>query len=143
MITQLKAAARLRAMNEADEARMKVILISADTAIHSALRGAVDDSHCRFECVNNEFDAGFLTASLRPDCVVIDFGIGREASLQIAASLRKNPKYTAAIQIGLLSDEDEANVDRTLFAETFRKPFDPALLMTRIGTLTEKSKETL
>ena len=46
--------------------------------------------------------------------------------------------------IGLLSDDDNASgFDRTFFNETFRKPFDAALLAERIRTLVGRKKQTV
>jgi hypothetical protein len=46
------------------------------------------------------------------------------------------------VLIGLLSDDDTAaGFDRTIFNETFRKPFDAALLGERIRTLVSRKKQ--
>ena len=60
----------------------------------------------------------------------------------IAQNLKKNNEYTETVLVGLLSDEDNASgFDRTLFNETFRKPFDAALLAERIRTLVNRKKQ--
>jgi DNA-binding response OmpR family regulator len=60
----------------------------------------------------------------------------------IAQNLRRNNEYAETVLIGLLSDEDNASgFDRTLFNETFRKPFDAALLAERIRTLVNRKKQ--
>jgi len=46
------------------------------------------------------------------------------------------------VLIALLSDEDNAaGFDRSFFNETFRKPFDSALLAERIRTLVNRKKQ--
>jgi DNA-binding response OmpR family regulator len=46
------------------------------------------------------------------------------------------------VLIGLVSEEDNATgFDRSVFNETFRKPFDVALLCERIRTLVNRRKE--
>jgi DNA-binding response OmpR family regulator len=68
--------------------------------------------------------------------------MGREEALMIAQNLRKNGEYAETVLIGLLSDEDNASgFDRTIFNETFRKPFDAALLAERIRTLVSRRKQ--
>ena len=63
-------------------------------------------------------------------------------ALLIAQNLRRNPEYAETVLIGLLSDEDNAaGFDRTIFNETFRKPFDSALLAERIRTLVGRKKQ--
>ena len=60
----------------------------------------------------------------------------------IAQNLRKNNEYNETVLVGLLTDEDNASgFDRTLFNETFRKPFDNALLAERIRTLIGRKKQ--
>ena len=87
------------------------------------------------------FEAGIQAESLHPDCVVVDFGMGRSDALMIAQNLRKNGEYTDTVLVALLSDEDNASgFDRTIFNETFRKPFDTALLAERIRTLVSRKK---
>jgi DNA-binding response OmpR family regulator len=68
--------------------------------------------------------------------------MGREEALMIAQNLRKNSEYNETVLIGLLSDEDNASgFDRTILNETFRKPFDAALLAERIRTLINRRKQ--
>ena len=70
------------------------------------------------------------------------FAMGRNESLMIAQNLKKNTEYTETVLIGLLTDDDNASgFDRTLFNETFRKPFDAALLAERIRTLVGRKKQ--
>ena len=60
----------------------------------------------------------------------------------VAQNLKKNSEYTETVLIGLLSDDDNASgFDRALFNETFRKPFDAALLAERIRTLVGRKKQ--
>ena len=74
--------------------------------------------------------------------MVIDFGMGRNEALMIAQNLRKNADYADTVLIALLSDEDNAaGFDRSFFNETFRKPFDSALLAERIRTLVNRKKQ--
>src|SRR5205823_90621 len=55
---------------------------------------------------------------------------------------RKHAEYLETVLVGLLSDEDNSSgFDRSVFNETFRKPFDVALLAERIRTLVGRRKQ--
>ena len=67
----------------------------------------------------------------------------------IREELEKSPyklefygEYLETVLVGLLSDEDNSSgFDRSVFNETFRKPFDVALLAERIRTLVGRRKQ--
>ena len=74
--------------------------------------------------------------------MIVDFGMGRSEALMIAQNLRKNGEYTETVLVALLTDDDNASgFDRTIFNETFRKPFDTALLAERVRTLISRKKQ--
>ena len=59
-----------------------------------------------------------------------------------AVGIPVSQSYTDTVLIALLSDEDNAaGFDRSFFNETFRKPFDSALLAERIRTLVNRKKQ--
>ena len=126
-----------------DEALGKILLVGADGQIRGSLNEMMGADEFKIESAVSGFEAGIQAESLHPDCVVIDFGMGRNESLMIAQNLRKNAEYTETVLIGLLSDDDNASgFDRPLFNETFRKPFDAALLVERIRTLVGRKKQS-
>lgn len=124
-----------------DEATGKVLVVSADQLLHAALLESLSGDLFKLEYATSGFEAGIQAKSLHPDCVVIDFQLGRQEAQVIARHLRKNPSYTDAVQIGLITDEDSADVERALFTEIFRKPFDASLLVERIKTLVARKKQ--
>ncbi len=127
-----------------DEAMGKVLLVGADSQVQAGLRELMPSEDYKIESAQSGFEAGIQAESLHPDCVVIDFAMGRNEALMIAQNLRKNPEYSEVVLIGLLSDEDNASgFDRTIFNETFRKPFDTALLAERIRTLVGRKKQLI
>ncbi len=127
-----------------DEAMGKVLLVGTDSQVQSGLKELMPSEDYKIEAAQSGFEAGIQAESLHPDCVVIDFAMGRNEALMIAQNLRKNPEYSEVILIGLLSDEDNASgFDRTMFNETFRKPFDTALLAERIRTLVGRKKQLI
>ena len=125
-----------------DEAMGKVLIVGADQVIRGSLNEMMGSDEFKLETAQSGFETGIQAESLRPDCVVVDFAMGRSDALMIAANLRKNSEYAETVLIGLLSDEDNASgFDRTIFNETFRKPFDVALLAERVRTLVGRKKQ--
>ena len=125
-----------------DEAVGKVLLVGSDTVIRNNLTEHMPPDVFKLEYANSGFEAGIQAESLHPDCVVVDFVMGRNEAIMIAQNLKKNNEYSETVLIGLLNDEDNsAGFDRTIFSETFRKPFDAALLAERIRTLVGRKKQ--
>ncbi len=125
-----------------DEAMGKILLVGAEGPIRASLSALMSNDDFKIELAQSGFEAGIQAESLHPDCVAIDFAMGRNDAIMIAQNLRKNSEYTETVLIGLLSDEDNASgFDRTVFNETFRKPFDAALLAERIRTLVGRKKQ--
>lgn len=125
-----------------DEAVGKLLLVGIDTQVRSSLGDLLGPEEFKIESAASGFEAGIQAESLHPDCVIVDFSMGRNEALMIAQNLRKNDEYTETVLVGLLSDDDNtAGFDRTLFNETFRKPFDTALLAERVRTLVGRKKQ--
>jgi excisionase family DNA binding protein len=124
-----------------DEAMGKILLVGVDVQVRMGLTEMMPSDDFKLETAASGFEAGIQAESLHPDAVVIDFVMGRHEAMMIAQNLRKNNDYTDAVLVALLSDEDSASIDRTLFNETFRKPFDAALLAERIRTLVGRKKQ--
>jgi excisionase family DNA binding protein len=125
-----------------DEAVGKILLVGAESHIRTNLSEQMHGDAFKLEFAGSGFEAGIQAESLHPDCVVIDFVMGRTESLMIAQNLKRNAEYADTVLIGLLNDEDNASgFDRTIFNETFRKPFDSALLAERIRTLVGRKKQ--
>ena len=88
------------------------------------------------------FDAGIQAESFHPDCIIVDFSIGRTEALQICQNLRRNGEFADVILIALLPDDGSSpSFDRSSINETFKKPFDAALLAERLRTLIGAKKE--
>jgi len=125
-----------------DEAMGKILLVGSDLTTRSSLNEMISNDDFKIEIAGSGFEAGIQAESIHPDCVVVDFVMGREEALMIAQNLRRNTEFTETVLIGLLSDEDNASgFDRSVFNETFRKPFDAALLAERIRTLVNRRKQ--
>jgi DNA-binding response OmpR family regulator len=125
-----------------DEAVGKILIVGAESGIRNNLKDQMAADSFKLDFATSGFEAGIQAESLHPDCVVIDFMMGRNEAVMIAQNLRKNAEYADTVLVGLLSDDDNASgFDRTAFNETFRKPFDPALLAERIRTLVGRKKQ--
>ena len=125
-----------------DEAMGKILLVGSDLTTRSSLNEMISNDDFKIEIASSGFEAGIQAESIHPDCVVVDFVMGREEALMIAQNLRRNTEFTDTVLIGLLSDDDNASgFDRSVFNETFRKPFDAALLAERIRTLVNRRKQ--
>lgn len=125
-----------------DEAMGKVLLVGTDSHIRAGLEELMSAEDYRIEVAGSGFEAGIQAESLHPDCVIIDFAMGRNEALMIAQNLRRNTEYSDTVLVGLLSDEDNnSGFDRSMFNETFRKPFDSALLVERVKTLVNRKKQ--
>ncbi len=125
-----------------DEAMGKILLVGSDLTTRSSLNEMISNDDFKIEIAASGFEAGIQAESIHPDCVVVDFVMGREEALMIAQNLRRNTEFNETVLIGLLSDDDNASgFDRSVFSETFRKPFDAALLAERIRTLVSRRKQ--
>jgi two-component system response regulator RpaA len=122
----------------------KVLLIGTEKLFNDRMKELlpeVDDF--KYELAQSGFEAGTLAQSFHPDTIIIDLGLGRSESMQIASNLRKNDSYTATLIIGL-AGEDEAAPEKLQehgFNEVFKKPFDVALLAERIRRLAESKRD--
>ncbi|MFN5799024.1 MAG: helix-turn-helix domain-containing protein, partial [Planctomyces sp.] len=99
-----------------DEALGKILLVGSDASTRLNLNEMISNDDFKIEIAASGFEAGIQAESIHPDCVVIDFVMGREEALMIAQNLRKNNEFTDTVLIGLLSDEDNASgFDRSVF----------------------------
>ena len=122
----------------------KVLLIGTEKLFIDRLREMLPESEdFKFELAQSGFEAGTLAQSFHPDTIVIDLGLGRSESVQIATNLRRNETYGTTLIVGL-AGEDEAEPEKLNeygFNEVFKKPFDVALLAERVRTLAEQKRE--
>ncbi len=126
-----------------DEAMAKVLLVGQDQVLIENLKQKLPiDRSFKVAVAASGFEAGIQAESFHPDCIIVDFSIGRIEALQICQNLRRNPEYTDTILIALLPDDGSStSFDRSSINETFKKPFDAALLAERIRTLIGARKE--
>ncbi len=126
-----------------DEAMGKVLFVGQDQVLYENLTQELPENRSfRFQNAGSGFEAGIQAESFHPDCIVVDFSIGHTEALQICQNLRRNREFTEVILIALLPDDDSTpEFDRTCINETFKKPFDVALLAERIKSLVGTRKD--
>ena len=126
-----------------DEAMAKVLIVAQDQVlIENMKRELPVERSFKVAVASSGFDAGIQAESFHPDCIIVDFSIGRTEALQICQNLRRNSEFTEVILIALLPDDGSStSFDRSSINETFKKPFDASLLAERLRTLIGAKKE--
>ena len=126
-----------------DEAMAKVLIVAQDQVLIENLKRELPlERSFKAAVAASGFDAGIQAESFHPDCIIVDFSIGRTEALQICQNLRRNSEFAEVILIALLPD-DGSSIELRPFGinETFKKPFDSALLAERLRTLIGAKKE--
>jgi PleD family two-component response regulator len=126
-----------------DEAMAKVLIVAQDQVLIENLRRELPvERSFKTGVAASGFEAGIQSESFHPDCIIVDFSIGQIEALQICQNLRRNTDFSETILIALLPDDgSNASFDRSAINETFKKPFDAALLADRLRTLIGAKKE--
>jgi len=126
-----------------DQALAKVLIVAQDQVLTENMKRELPrERSFKVSIAASGFEAGIQAESFHPDCIIVDFSIGRTEALQICQNLRRNSEFTETIVIALLPDDGETySFDRSTINETFKKPFDSALLAERLRTLIGARKE--
>jgi excisionase family DNA binding protein len=126
-----------------DETMAKVLVVAQDQVMITNLKRELPEERSfKVAVAASGFDAGIQAESFHPDCIIVDFSIGETEALQICQNLRRNSEFADTILIALLPDDGSAaSFDRSAINETFKKPFDAALLAERLKTLIGARKE--
>lgn len=126
-----------------NETLAKILVVAQDEVLIENLRRELPgEKSFRVAVAASGFDAGIQAESFHPDCIIVDFSIGKMESVQICQNLRRSGEFTDVILIALLPDDGNAmSFDRSSINETFKKPFDTSLLAERLRTLIGTKKE--
>jgi excisionase family DNA binding protein len=126
-----------------DESMAKVLIVAQDAVLIENLKRELPlDRSFKVAVAASGFDAGIQAESFHPDCVIVDFSIGRNEAVQICRNIQHNGDYSQTILIALLPNvEPKMIIDRSAITETFQKPFDAVLLAERLRTLIGAKKE--
>jgi len=129
-----------------EEGWHKILIIGAEKAFIDRVKELLpENDDYKYELAASGFEAGIQAESFHPDTIIVDLAMGRSEGLQIAQNLRRNPAYAETLIVALAL-EDEASPEALVnygFNETFKKPFDVALLAQRINTLVEEKRDNL
>jgi DNA-binding response OmpR family regulator len=128
-----------------DEYYAKVLIIAQDQVLIECLKRELPlEFSFKTAVAASGFDAGIQAESFHPDCIIVDFSIGRTEALQVCHNLRRNDEFAKVILMALLPDDGSClNINRSMINETFKKPFDAALLADRIRKLVSAEKELM
>jgi excisionase family DNA binding protein len=126
-----------------DEAMAKVLIVAQDQVLIENLKRELPlEKSFKVQVAASGFEAGIQAESFHPDCMIVDFSVGKLEALQICQNLRKNSDFSEIILIALLPDDGNTmSFDRSSINETFKKPFDARLLAERLRTLIGAKKE--
>ena len=129
--------------NLEDETLAKVLIVAQDQVLVENLKRELPvEKAFKVAVAASGFDAGIQAESFHPDCIIVDFSIGKAEALQICQNLRRNGEFSEIILIALLPDDGSPmSFDRSSINETFKKPFDASLLAERLRTLIGSRKE--
>jgi excisionase family DNA binding protein len=126
-----------------DEAMAKVLIVAQDQILIENIKRELPlERSFKVAIAASGFDAGIQAESFHPDCIIVDFSIGRTEALQICQHLRRNVEFADVILIALLPDDgNSTSFERSSITETFKKPFAAAHLAERLRTLIGAKKE--
>ena len=126
-----------------DEAMAKVLIVAQDQVLIENLKRELPlERSFKVAVASSGFEACIQAESFNPDCMIVDFSIGKVEALHICQYLRKNIDFSEIILIALLPDDGNVmSFDRSSINETFKKPFDARLLAERLRTLIGNKKE--
>ncbi len=126
-----------------DETMAKVLIVAQDQVLIENLKRELPENKAfKVATASSGFDAGIQAESFHPDAIIVDFSIGKTEALQICQNLRRNNEFAEIVLIALLPDDGSStSFDRSAINETFKKPFDAALLAQRLQTLVGSRKE--
>lgn len=125
-----------------DEGLEKVLILCQDQVLVANLKRELPlEQSFKIEVAVSGFDAGVQAESFHPDCIIVDFSIGRTKALQICQNLRRNSEFTDVILIVLLPDDGfRPPVNELGINETFRKPVDAEELADRLRLLFQEKR---
>lgn len=117
----------------------KVLIIGMEPIDRKTVETLLHASGMETVAADNAFEAGALANEQRPQCVVIDGIVGLPEARMISRYFRSGGREAVTRIVGLVSDDQIADPSiMGTFDETFRRPFDPALLAVRVKSLADK-----
>tara|TARA_Y100000310_G_scaffold300321_1_gene335917 strand:+ start:3001 stop:3624 length:624 start_codon:yes stop_codon:yes gene_type:complete len=122
----------------------KIIIFSQDEALAERIeRELFLEESLKVVVEESAFGVGTQAVAFKPDCIVVDFSVGEQEALNTCRNIRghKNEDISGIILIALLPDDGSPRrFGEGGINETFKKPFDSALLAERLRTLIRDRK---
>ena len=85
-----------------DEAMAKVLLVGQDQVLIENLKKHLPlERSFKIQIAASGFEAGIQAESFHPDCIVVDYSIGRIDAQQICQNLRRNTEYADDDRLGM------------------------------------------
>lgn len=126
-----------------DGAMAKVLLVAQDQILIENIKRELPlERSFKVAVAASGFDAGIQAESFHPDCMIVDFSIGRTEAWEIYRSARNSAALKDLIFVALFPDDGcSASFAHSGLTEVFKKPFDAALLAERLRMLIGAKKE--
>jgi len=125
-----------------DDALVKVLIVIQDQVLIENLKRELSpEKSFRVATATGGFEAGIRAGNLLPDCIIVDFSIGKVEALQICQNLRKNSDFDETILVVLLPDDGQPISFGSAVDASFKKPFDTRVLAERLRALIDAKGE--
>jgi excisionase family DNA binding protein len=119
-----------------DAGGVRVLVIAHGTEAVQKITAALSSSSFDVRSAQSAFEGGTLAMQFKPHAVIVDSSIGLE-TLQSIAKLLKSDPHREYFLAGIFPREVEVSDHVVaMLDDSFRTPFDPALLSARIVTKT-------
>ncbi len=79
-----------------------VMFVSQDYHLSKQLEEGIRDKGYGFLLREHVFDAGVFAERVQPECVIVDFAVGRSSGLQVCTRLKEIPEFIRVALIVLL-----------------------------------------
>lgn len=128
-----------------DEVLAKVLIVTDEQEMFGNLLQEMGQfPSFRVAVATNGIEAGIIAGgNFHPDCVVVDFLMGRDKAREICQTFERINQTANVVRIALLPECASRNPDDLCINESFGVPFDAKVLAARLLTLIGVKKELL
>lgn len=114
----------------------KVLIVTHDQVLIENLQRELSTERLfKLSFAADGFAAGMSADTLHPDCIIVDFAIGKANALQILQGLRRSSDFAETKLVAVLPEGSSISPDRSIVDEVFKKPLDDKLLAQRLRSL--------
>lgn len=123
-----------------DETIAKVLVVTQNQKFFDRLRNEAGKGF-KIQIASSGFEAGIVAESFHPDCVVVDFNIGRDEGSRICRNLAENHEFKDTIRFGVIELDDKEHIDRSIVTRSWRHPVDATEMISEIKGFVGQKKE--